>query len=144
MKQLTTSIVIQASSDAVWTTLMDFDAFPDWNPFVRKIGGERAVGSKLSVQLQNPGGRVMSFSPIVTEVDTNRHFSWLGKVGIKGLFDGHHHFKIEPLDAGTVRFTQSEDFGGALVPILWPMLAKKTEGGFESMNAALKARVEGS
>jgi hypothetical protein len=144
VKQLTTSIVIQASSDAVWATLMDFDTFPDWNPFIRKIGGERAVGSQLSVQLQNPGGRAMSFSPIVTKVDTNRHFSWLGKLGIKGLFDGHHHFEIEPLDAETVRFTQSEDFGGALVPILWPMLAKKTEGGFESMNSALKARVEGS
>ncbi len=144
MKQLTTNITIEGSPEAVWNTLMDFDAYPEWNPFVREITGDPITGEQLAVRIQNPGSRAMSFSPTVTKVEAARRFAWLGKLGFKGLFDGHHQFDIEPIDADTVRFTQSEDFSGALAPILWPMVAKKTEAGFNSMNAALKACVEGA
>jgi hypothetical protein len=142
VKQLTTNITIEGSPEAVWTTLMDFGAYSDWNPFVREITGNPAIGEQLSVLLQNPDSKAMSISPVITEVEPGRRFSWLGKLGFKGLFDGHHHFEIERIDAGTVRFTQSEDFSGALVPIVWPMIGKKTRAGFESMNTELKARVE--
>ena len=142
MKQLATSIVIEGSSGAVWDTLLDFGAYPEWNPFVRSISGCPSVGERLSARLQNPGGKVMSITPTVTAVEENRQFSWLGKLGLKGIFDGHHHFRIEPIENGSVRFTQSEEFGGVLVPVLWRMLDTKTRAGFEAMNMALKNRVE--
>jgi hypothetical protein len=94
------------------------------------------------VSLQNPGGKAMSVSPTVVMADDNREFSWLGKLGIKGIFDGHHHFRIEPTSDGTTRFKQSEEFSGILIPLLWKMLNSKTRAGFEAMNAALKDRVE--
>ena len=85
----------------------------------------------------------MRIAPTVTEIVEGRRFSWLGKLGVKGLFDGHHHFQIEPSADGSVRFTQSEDFGGILVPLLSNMLDSKTRAGFEAMNSALKVRVQG-
>ena len=143
MRQLTTVIEIESSPDVVWAILMDFDAYPEWNPFVRKITGSPSEGGHLSVRLQNPGGRAMTFTPVVTEADPDRRFSWLGKMGFKGVFDGHHHFDISGVDNATIRFTQSEDFSGALVPALWSMVESKTRAGFESMNTALKERAEG-
>jgi len=142
MRQLTTTIEIESSPDVVWSILMDFEAYPDWNPFVREIKGSQSEGGHLSVRLQNPEGKAMAFAPVVTESVPNRHFSWLGKLGFKGVFDGHHHFDIAVTEDGTVQFTQSEDFSGALVPVLWGMVTKKTRAGFESMNTALKERAE--
>ncbi len=142
MRQLTTTIEIDSSPDAVWAILMDFEAYPDWNPFVREIKGSPTEGEQLSVRLQNPGGKAMAFAPFVTESVPGRRFSWLGKVGFKGVFDGHHRFDIAPTERGTVHFSQSEDFSGALVPVLWGMVTNKTRAGFESMNAALKERAE--
>jgi len=142
MRELTTSIVIESSPEAVWEILMNFKAYPEWNPFVTVISGRPSVGERLDVTLQNPGGKKMDISPIVTAADADSRFSWLGKLGVKGIFDGHHHFQIEPTTDGSVRFTQSEEFGGILIPVLWKMLDTKTRAGFEAMNAALKDRAE--
>ncbi len=142
MRELSTSIEIESSPEAVWEILMDFEAYPEWNPFVTMISGRPVAGERLDVTLQNPGGKKMDVSPTVTAAETNIQFSWLGRLGVKGLFDGHHHFRIEPLTDGSVRFTQSEEFSGILVPALWKMLDTKTRAGFETMNAALKERAE--
>ena len=142
MRELTTNIDIESTPEAVWATLMDFNRYPDWNPFVVEISGRPNPGESLTVSLQNPGGKAMSVSPTVMTAIENREFSWLGKLGIKGIFDGHHHFQIEPTSDGSIRFTQSEEFSGILVPVLWKMLNSKTRAGFEAMNTALKDRVE--
>ena len=144
MRELITSIDIKSTPEAVWTTLMDFNRYPEWNPFVVEISGRPSPGEFLTVSLQNPGGKAMSVSPTVMTAIENREFSWLGKLGIKDIFDGHHHFQIEPMSDGTIRFTQSEEFSGILVPLLWKMLNSKTRAGFEAMNTALKDRVENS
>lgn len=142
MRELTTSIVIESSAEAVWEVLMDFGAYPEWNPFVTTISGHPATGERLAVTLQNPGGKEIDISPTVTAAEKNRRFSWLGRFGVKGIFDGHHHFQIETDTDGSVRFTQSEEFSGILVPVLWKMLDSKTRAGFEAMNTALKERAE--
>ena len=142
MRQLSTTIDIASTPEVVWAILMDFAAYPDWNPFVREIDGNPSAGGRLTVRLHNPGGTAMTFTPIVTEADPNRAFSWLGKLGIKGVFDGHHHFTIETIDDARVRFIQSEDFSGALVPVLWGRVTRKTRPGFDAMNIALKERAE--
>ena len=142
MREIITSIEIESTPEAVWATLMDFDQYPDWNPFVVEIAGRPIPGERLTVTLQNPGGKAMGVSPTVMSADENRGFSWLGKLGAKGIFDGHHHFQIEPITDGSVRFTQSEEFSGILIPVLWKMLDSKTRAGFEAMNTALKDRVE--
>ncbi len=142
MRELTTSIVIESSPEIVWAILMDFDSYPEWNPFVTAISGHAAPGERLDVTLQNPGGKEMNISPTVTAADADSQFSWLGKLGVKGIFDGHHHFQVEPIANGPVRFKQSEEFRGILVPVLWKMLDSKTRAGFEAMNTALKERGE--
>lgn len=143
MRRLTTTIEVESTPEEVWEILMDFEAYPEWNPFIREIRWNEPDRRHLSVRLQNPGGRAMTFRPVVTEAIQGRRFSWLGKLGFRGVFDGHHQFEIAATERGTTRFAQSEEFSGALVPILWRMVDTKTRDGFESMNAALKERAEG-
>ena len=66
---------------------------------------------------------------------------WIGRFLVRGVVDGEHSLRIEPLEAGRSRFVQEERFSGILVGAIGGTLAK-TEAGFREMNEALKARVE--
>ena len=141
-RELRTEIAIDASAQEVWAILVDTAAYPDWNPFVRKISGRLEVGDRLEVELTPPGGRGMTIRPVVREVRAGRGFSWLGSVGIPGVFDGEHSFQIEPLGEGRVRFLHSERFSGILAPVIMAFIEDSTRKGFEAMNQALKERAE--
>lgn len=140
-QRLHSDIEIDAPAGRVWTILTDFAAFPDWNPFIQRISGNRVVGAKLEVFLQPPGGRGMTFRPTVLAAEPDRELRWLGRLLVPGLFDGEHSFRIEPLAGDRVRFVQEESFSGLLLPLLRSTLGQAEEG-FRQMNLALKTRAE--
>lgn len=142
MKQLTTNIEIDASASTVWKILTDFDKYPQWNPFIRSATGEVKKGARLEVQLQPPGGSMMTFRPTVLVAEPERELRWLGRLFLPGIFNGEHCFQIEPLGRDRIRFVHSEVFCGILVPFLAESLDTKTKSGFEAMNQAIKARAE--
>ena len=135
------SIEIDASPDLVWRVLTDLPSHPDWNPFIREISGDVAIGARLRVHITPPGKRGMTFQPVVTAATPGRELAWLGKLGVRGIFDGAHRFRIEDLGGGRSRVTQGETFTGVLVPLLGGSLNATAEG-FDQMNQALKARCE--
>jgi len=142
MRQITTTTDIEATPDRIWKVLMDFDAYPEWNPFVVGIEGTPAEGERLTVHLAPPGKKPARFRPTVMEVSEGRAFEWLGSVWFKGVFDGRHRFEITPTETGA-RFDHSERFSGILRPIVLRLIGEQTTAGFEAMNAALKERAEG-
>ena len=133
-------IEIDALAHRVWETLVDFDAYPDWNPFIRKIGGAARPGGRLSVAIHPPGRRPMTFRPIVLRAQPHRELRWRGRLLLPGLFDGEHVFSIAPLSSTRVRFSQREKFSGLLVPLVRRRLLDATRRGFEEMNQALERR----
>jgi hypothetical protein len=139
---LHSEIIIAASPARVWQVLTDFDAYPDWNPFIRRIAGQPVAGTRLEVQLVPPGSRGMTLRPTVLEARPERALRWLGHLGVPGIFDGEHTLRIESLSPEQVRFVQSERFTGLLAPAISRLIARGTHEGFEAMNAALKVRAE--
>jgi hypothetical protein len=142
VKSLETEITIRGTPEQVWSVLTDFAKYPEWNPFVREASGEAKIGSRLTVRIEPPGGRPMTFRPIVREAVPGRELRWLGHLFIPGLFDGEHAFRLEPAGAGLTRFRQSEQFRGILVPLFPRAMYDRTRRGFEAMNRALKEQVE--
>lgn len=122
--------------------LADLPAYGEWNPFMKKIDGEPRAGAKLEVRMEPEGERAMTFRPTVLTAEPGRELKWLGHLLVPGLFDGEHRWLIEEIELGRVRFTQSERFGGILVPLLWKKLRDGgTAKGFRAMNEALARRV---
>ena len=78
--EITTSININARPEKVWEILMDFERYPEWNPFVTSISGEKKIGKKLKVKL--PG---MTFTPELITLEEHKEFKWKGKLFIKGF-----------------------------------------------------------
>jgi hypothetical protein len=135
------SIRIDRPPERVWAVLTDLPAHRVWNPFIREISGEIAVGRRLRVHIVPPGGRGMTFTPRVTAASPGRELAWLGTLGMPRLFDGAHSFRLRPTGDGGTELTQAETFRGLLVPLFGKGLAATAEG-FELMNRTLKQRCE--
>lgn len=140
-KTIERTIEIDRSPAQVWAVLTDLPAHQEWNPFIRDITGEVRVGARLRVHIAPPGGRGMRFKPVVTAADPGREFAWLGSLGVRGLFDGTHAFRLRHLGDGRTSLIQSETFTGLLVPLFGSVLESTAEG-FDAMNQALKERCE--
>lgn len=137
-----THIEITADARRVWDVLTDFAAYPGWNPFLIEVRGEAQPGMRLAVRTRFRSGRLMNFRPLILRADPRRELRWWGRSRVPGLFEGEHVLNIAPLEPDRVRFSQREMFRGLLVPILRLTHLDATRNGFETMNAALKARVE--
>ena len=58
MRELRSEIEIDAPPERVWAVVTDFAAYPEWNPFIRRISGELREGARLEVRIAPPGARV--------------------------------------------------------------------------------------
>lgn len=139
MKALETRIGISAAPEEVWDVLMDFASYPSWNSMVVDIRGEPSLGASLQTTIAMKSGRRMKFRPTVVEYEQGRRFGWLGKLWVRGLFDGLHRFEVVPADTGAV-FVHREEFRGLLPPLLGKVL-KDTHEGLVEMNEALAKEV---
>lgn len=138
-KEIKTEIIIKSTPEKVWAILIDFEKYPNWNPFIVSIKGQVQKGKKITVKIEPPGSKSMTFKPtIITKVE-NRELSWLGSVLFSGLFDGTHKFEVIDNGNGTVTFVQSEQFKGVFVGLFNP---EKTKKGFNAMNRELKELAE--
>lgn len=142
MKEIKTIIHIHAPAYIVWETLMNFQDYPHWNPFIREIKGNADIGEKISVTILPPNfEKPMTFTPNVLKREKQKEFRWKGKLFMKGLFDGEHYFLISKLPNGSTSLIHGELFSGFTVPFLNGIL-KKTELGLQQMNIALKEQCE--
>ena len=80
-RSLKTEIIIDASSDEVWKVLMNHEAYPEWNPFIKKISGSTKPGDYLETTLQTEGNDPMDFKPVVLKNQFSQEFRWKGKAG---------------------------------------------------------------
>ena len=144
--RLNASIEIQASPEKVWQVLTDFNAYPQWNPFmtsaqVTSPGGRLDEGARLRIVLRDASGDT-TFNPTVLTHIPGKELQWLGKIGPGWIADGEHRFTIEQIRPGRVRLTQSERFTGVAVPFATGMLKSDTLPQFHAMNRALAQRIE--
>lgn len=139
---LFTEVVINAPAAVVWDILTDFDRYGEWNPFIPEISGTLIPGAVLTVTIQPPDKKPTRFAPKLLTVTHEEELRWLGSLITKGLFDGEHVLRLDPIDEHRVRFTHQEAFTGILVPFLQNSLDIHTRAGFKAMNKALKKRAE--
>lgn len=141
MRHLRAGVDIQASPARAWEILTDFESFPSWNPFIRSASGRLVPGGQLEVKLRL-GRLPITLRPRLTVVDEPRELRWRARQFVPGLFDVDRRFLLQPIDATTCRFHQSETATGILAPLIMPLLRRQILHGYQEMNSALKRRAE--
>ncbi|HEY3419184.1 MAG TPA: SRPBCC domain-containing protein [Methanomassiliicoccales archaeon] len=135
------SIEISAEPQKVWDVLKDFDRYPEWNPCLLSVTGEKRIGSMLTVSVNPDHSMNRKFKARLLEYSKGKGIRWFGSFSAPHVFSGDHSFEILPTATG-VTFIQQEEFKGILVPLLKGTLDRKTKKRYEEMNRALKARSE--
>lgn len=141
-RTIRSAIEIRAPLDVVWGVLTDFDAYPTWNPHVRRVIGKPGVGQHVTIHTRPPGGHTVVMRPIVLDWSPPRELRWRSTFVSRRLFTGEHGFRLDELAPGRVRFTQDETFSGLLVPLYARMRLGATRLGFAQMNDALRTLAE--
>ena len=140
MTRITASLDIAATPDAVWRVLMDWKAYPDWNPTLRAITGLPRKDATITVSVASPVGTV-PIAAVVTRLVPGVGITWHSRLPLPRLLDRDHIIDVAASAAGS-RITQTQTFAGALSAPTAALATGTVRDGLERMNAALKERVE--
>jgi hypothetical protein len=139
MKEYHTEIVVSASPEAVWTVLIDFSGYPEWNPLVGWLRGDFCRNGTIEMFIK-PLNR--SFHATIKQLQDDRAFSWVGVQGAKWFLSGEHYYRLERIDNNSTKLFHGEIFRGLGSFFISNSLLKKMEKAFHQHNQALKERVE--
>ena len=141
-RTIRSAIEIRAPLDAVWRMLTDFDAYPTWNPHIRRVLGRPRLGGRIAIHTRPPDSHTVVMRPVILNWNPPRELRWRATFVSRRLFSGEHGFRLEEIGPNRVRFAQDETFSGLLVPLYARLRLAATRRGFEQMNQALRERVE--
>lgn len=134
-REIRTEIIVDGSTEQVWSVLTDVAEYPAWNPAIVALDGSLEPGETVEVHLV-AGGSELVFRPVVQVVEPGRELRWLGR--LPGVFEGTHSFVLEPVGDRRTRLLHGERFSGIAAPF-FPL--GDTRRAFEAMNDALAQRV---
>ena len=137
--QIQTVIDIDACPADIWQVLVDFDAYPDWNPMLGKVQTHLESGAKVRMEVLREESKPLKLTANITSLKDAEEVVWYG--GNALVISGEHYFRIEQTEKEHCRLHHGENFRGLLVPLLRPTLMKAS-ALYEAMNVALKQRVE--
>lgn len=141
---VSSSIVLPASAEKSWEVLTDFAKYPQWNPYLPRVEGALKPGERISFTLvAETFEKPLDLTARLIEVRAPEEIYWEGTLGIRGLHDTRHVFRLEPMVTGSTRLVHFEEFRGVLA-LLLPERERRmaqTKRAFESMNNALQKRL---
>lgn len=143
MPEIVTSIDIDAPAEKVWDALVDFAAYPSWNPLVTKIEGDLRVGSRVDFKIR-VGSRSMPISAELSRATAPLGLAWIGpwQKPLRFVASGEHYFEIEPVTDDSCRFVHGERFYGLPFRLAWRRLEPDLRRSYGTMNDAIKRYVE--
>ncbi|MBK8847484.1 MAG: SRPBCC domain-containing protein [Bacteroidetes bacterium] len=136
-------IEINASIDKVWSEIIDFKSYKNWNTQLTFLGGEVKPGGKLHLKLSTDGAAPYEFKPAISHWEERKQFAWIAITGIPRVFDGEHFFELRDLGNERTLLVNREEYRGILSLIFkeLPMM-KNAPSGFKKMNLEFKSYVE--
>ncbi len=139
MRAYEATSTIAASTESVWSVLVDGTTWPRWDSGVDSVEGRIAPGETVRIRSQAAPGR--TFPVRVTTFEPSRRLVFTGGMPL-GLFTGVRTFTLTPGDAdGTATFHLREEYTGPLLGLIWRSMPDLGPS-FRQFADGLKQRVE--
>ncbi|MEY2431028.1 MAG: hypothetical protein QOC92_753 [Acidimicrobiaceae bacterium] len=141
---ISSEIEIDAPKDLVWAILRDFDSYPEWNPFTVEVSTTLELGSPVDMRVKLRPPNVMSQLEYVTAVVEGERVCWGGNVGPRWFINADRCQVVTDLGDGRTRYSTTDAFRGAGVGLMFLVVGRHVQRGFDDVARALKARAEAS
>jgi hypothetical protein len=141
MPHIVTRVTLPFSAEDVWSVLVDFPAYREWNPLNVAAEGLPTPGARVPMTFIDPGrpGRTLTQRVRIIAAERPRRLAWVGVVPL--LFRGEHYFALSGRKNLT-DLTHGERLTG-LIPRLWtPDRLEQQRNAYEAMNHALSERLK--
>ncbi len=132
---------IQAPVAAVWSVLIDFPRYPEWNPFTTRVETTGEIGARVVMDV-HLGKRRLRMRERVRVHEPGQRIGWGLFIGGGRLLDCTRVQELTAIDESTTRYTCEEAFRGWLVPLFFGWTEQAMHEGFAATAAALERRVE--
>lgn len=134
-------ITIDAPLKHVWSILIDFERYHEWNTFVPSMQSSIQVGELLTMQVKMREGRMVKSVETITAIEPERLLAWKTRAPT-WLLQGERFQLIRQIDANRTYYWTRESFTGIIAPLLKIMYAQDLHRGFNTVAQDLKARAE--
>lgn len=135
-------IAIAAPAGRVWSILVDFERYPEWNPFTVEVRTTLRVGEPVAMDVRLPGRRPQRRTEWVNAVEPGRCIAWGMHMGRPGLLTANRFQWVDPLSGSRCRYRTEDRMSGWLSPVVMAFYGESMRRGFESVARALKDRAE--
>jgi hypothetical protein len=139
--ELRTEIELPAAPERVWATLVKFNQYPRWNPFLSEVIGRAKVGTRLDVRYNFTDGSETRLRVKVLRSRKCEELRWVSHLWFRGLFDLEHFFLLSKTESGGTKLVQGADASGRMVKRMGNRLTHLVRG-FVGMNQALERYLE--
>lgn len=117
-------------------------SYPQWNPLIPELANHLRPSEQVRFVLQPAAGPSLRLSADVVQAEPGFELRWQGGLPVSGLLHINHSFLISTTYGGKTVLHHAEDYQGALVPLLRPLLTRQLLPAFHTFNQALKRRSE--
>jgi hypothetical protein len=143
--EISTTTEIAAPPEQVWAVLADLASYPHWHPVFRKVSGQLAVGSKLTITTTTPNGRTMTARVTVVAAEPGRELRWVSK--LLGITISQRSFLLSKVDGGTLlvqagTYRGLSAFGGRGSGRGTGTVLINIQGTLDAINQAIKEQAE--
>ena len=136
-----TEVEIEASVSRVWRILLDFAAYPEWNPLTFQVVGSPIVETPVVLHVLL-GRQTMVRTHVMSRVDVEQALCWRIQTKASWLMRGERCQRLELLQDGRCRYTNEERVEGIIAPLVALFFRRRVQSGLEAVGQALKRRAE--
>ncbi|GAB2847828.1 SRPBCC domain-containing protein [Lentzea nigeriaca] len=144
MSCLITSVTVEidAPAEFVWSVLIDYPNYPQWNPYTMAVDTTLAVGSPIDLTLPMPDGSEGTWvsREYIRVVDAPRLLRYDTGDTFPGLL-GTRDQVITPLGPQRCGYHTFETFTGKYAEAVFAAQGEYVKKGFDSVAHALRDRV---
>lgn len=109
-RNISHSIEIAATPEAVWAVLADLPNYPQWHPAYLSVTGQLTVGSTLTIKTTSPStGDPVTLKVKVLTVEPGSELAWASTLA--GITTIKRRFLLQAVDGGTA-LTQAGTYRG--------------------------------
>ncbi|EFQ82331.1 hypothetical protein HMPREF0063_12493 [Aeromicrobium marinum DSM 15272] len=137
------TVEIDAPAAVVWDVLVDFAAYPQWNPFTVVAASTLEIGSPIDLTLPayDGSGGLFDTREFIRIVDPPRHLRYDNDGQIPGVLGSRDQW-VTDLGPGRSSYVTTDTISGELADTAMELTGEWMQSGFDAVAHALKARAE--
>lgn len=137
------TVEIDAPPEAVWAVMVDFERYPEWNPFTVKVDAVLEMGARVVLHLPDPTNPGSTFENVewISAIEPPFHLQYNTGAEIPGIHAVRDQW-VADLGGGRSSYRTTDAFTGEIAAYVFETQGPWVTAGFNATARALKARVE--